>query len=78
MLRKEKNMPLITLEGARVSAGFTQAELAERLGISRATVSAWETGKRDITSVQLAAFCYVTGFSEDSISLPKEVRNVNS
>lgn len=77
MLRKEKNMPLVTLAGARVSAGFTQAELAEKLGISRATVNAWESGKRDITPLQLAAFCHVTGFSEGSISLPKEARKVN-
>lgn len=70
-------MPQVTLEGARVSAGYTQAELAERLGISGATVSAWETGKREISSVQLAAFCHVTGFSENNISLPSKVRNVN-
>ena len=70
-------MPQITLAGARVSAGYTQAELAEKLGISRATVNAWESGRKKITPVQLAAFCYVTGFAAEAISLPEETRNVN-
>jgi len=70
-------MAKITLAGARTSAGFTQERLAEKLSISRATVSAWESGKVKIRPLQLAAFCHITGFSETDISLPEEVRNVN-
>lgn len=70
-------MTQVTLAGARKSAGYTQESLAEKLSISRATVSAWESGKVKIRPLQLAAFCHITGFSENDISLPEEVRNVN-
>ena len=34
-----------TVRGLRESRGLTQAELAERIGVSSKTVSKWETGK---------------------------------
>ncbi len=37
------------LAGLRVMAGFTQAEVAEALGISQGAVSAWEQGKKNPT-----------------------------
>lgn len=35
----------ITLEAARVNAGFTQKQVAQRLGITKETISRWEKGK---------------------------------
>lgn len=35
----------ITLEAARVNAKYTQAEAADKLGISRATLQNYESGK---------------------------------
>jgi len=41
------------LKDARVSAGLTQEQVSEELGISRQTMSNWENGKTypDIVSV---------------------------
>lgn len=65
-------MPKITLTAARVNAGLTQEELAEKLGVSRQSVILWETGKRAIRPAMLYALCHLTGFSEDDILLPYE------
>ena len=35
----------ITLAAARVNAGLTQTEAAEKIGVSQITISNWETGK---------------------------------
>ena len=63
-------MHKITLRAARVNAGYTQDELAEKLKVSRATVNAWECGRADLKPHHLYAFCYATGVSEDDILLP--------
>ena len=64
-------MAKIPMKAARVAAGFTQEQLAEKLGVSRATVIGWESGAIEIRPLNLFAFCHVTGFSEDDILLPK-------
>lgn len=63
-------MVKLTMEAARVNAGFTQEELADRLGISRATVNSIENGKTEVKPVFLYAFCHLVGISEDDILLP--------
>ena len=35
----------ISLAAARVNAGLTQTEAAEKIGVSQITISNWETGK---------------------------------
>lgn len=35
----------ITLKAARVNANLTQTEAAKRIGVTRDTISNWETGK---------------------------------
>ena len=35
-----------TIKSIRAKSGLTQAEFAERLGVSKSTVSAWEVGTR--------------------------------
>lgn len=62
----------VTIAGARVSAGYTQQELAEKIGVSRATVNAWENGKVPMKMAYFIAFCKVTGFDEGDIILPEE------
>lgn len=64
-------MAKITLAAARVNTGMTQEEIAERLGVSRATVIQWETGKKEMRPAYLYAYCHLTGFSEDDILLPE-------
>lgn len=65
-------MRKVTLAGARVSCGMTQDDLADKLGVSRSTVNAWETGKTEIKTVYLLAFCKATGFDEDQLTLCSE------
>ncbi len=60
----------VTLAGARVSREMTQKELADKMGVSRETVQAWETGKRVMRIPYLKLFCDITGFDRDDISLP--------
>lgn len=65
-------MAKVTIAGVRVTMGWTQAELAKKLGVSRATVIKWETNKREMKPAYLYLFCQLTGFSEDDILLPKK------
>ena len=61
----------ITLTAARTNAGYTQAEMAEKLGVSRASLHAWETGKQEMKPAYLYAICQLTGFGPDDILLPR-------
>jgi putative transcriptional regulator len=63
----------ISLAAARVSANLTQAELAQKMGISREYVSAVESGKIDVKPMYLHALCYITGFEVDDIFLPTTI-----
>lgn len=54
---------MFRIREARESAGMTQAELAELLGINNVTLSGYETGKHDpksATLVQIAKICHTT------------------
>lgn len=63
---------LITLAGARVTAGLTQEELAVKMGVTRQTIIAWEKYKRAMRVPELIAFCSVTGFEQADIFIPAE------
>lgn len=62
----------IPLAAARVAKGWTQKELADKLGVSSQLVWEWENGKSPMKPVYLYAFCYISGFNTDAILLPKE------
>ena len=68
----------ITLEAARVNAGLTQAELAEKMDVSRETIRAWETGAREMKTAYFYMFCDIVGISKDHIFLPSEIAERNS
>ncbi len=56
------------LRAARIEANLSQAEIAERAGVSHATISRMETGKawpsgRNVESV-IDAYATVTGLSQ--------------
>ena len=44
--RRMKPMTATDIESFRRSLGLSQAELADRLGVSQASVSQWESGKK--------------------------------
>lgn len=63
-------MAKVTIAGARISAGFTQEELAEKLGVSRDLIGKIEKGKVKIKPHYIFAICQVTGFEPADIILP--------
>jgi transcriptional regulator with XRE-family HTH domain len=48
---------------ARLDAGLSSKELAERLGVDVTTVSNWESGRRQLTLERLKEFAGLLGFS---------------
>lgn len=62
----------ISLEAARVNAKLTQQELADKMGVSRESVRAWETGAREMKTAYFYMFCDIVGVSKDYIFLPSE------
>lgn len=65
-------MARVTLKAARVTIGLTQSELADKLGVSRESVTAWETGKTEVKPCVVYAICYLSGLKADDIILPTE------
>ena len=63
-------MAKVTIAGARVSCGLSQQELADKMGVSRATVTNWERNKRTMRMPYLLLFCQITGFNKDDILVP--------
>jgi DNA-binding XRE family transcriptional regulator len=59
-----KNLPVL-----RAKLGINQAELAEKIGITRQTLTAIESGKRDMTWVTFVALTLLFMQSEDTKAL---------
>lgn len=65
-----KKQNKLTMTDARIDAGLTQQEVADRLGVSRQTVINWEQGKVAPTIPQYQLFALICGVSVDAIILP--------
>ena len=63
-------MAKITMAAARVNAHLSQAELADKMGVSRSSVIDWENGKREMRTAYAHLFCSIVGMSEDDILFP--------
>lgn len=59
----------ITLEAARVNAGLTQDQVAEKMQLTRATIIAWEKGRKILKIWELDALCEIYGLTRDDIFL---------
>lgn len=57
---------LITLKAARVNAGLTQEEAASALGISRRTISRYETGQSmpDVETIKKIEALYNLSYND--------------
>ena len=64
----------IGLKGARNDAGYTQHEIARKMGVSVSTVCRWERGEIEMSASQFALFCEIVDRSRDDISLPNKLR----
>ena len=62
----------MTIRELRERAGLTQLELANRLGVTPATVYTWERGKFDPRASQLRKLAREFGVSMDDIALPDD------
>lgn len=60
-------MVKMTLKAARVNAGFSQKEAAERLGVSNKTLCNWEKGSSFPDAQQIKAICELYQVSYDNI-----------
>ena len=60
----------ITLKAARINAKLRQSEVAERLGVSKESVSNWENGKAAPKATTLVRLCEIYSIPIDNISLP--------
>lgn len=74
---RRKQMRKISLKAARVASDMTQEKLAEKMGVTRQTVTLWELGKLKMSRRAFLAFCSVTGFNEDEIFLPEIIAERN-
>ena len=64
----------ITLEAARVNAGYSQKEAAEKLGVSNCTLLRWEKGISMPKANQIVAICGLYGVPYDMlIFLPNQL-----
>lgn len=63
----------ISLEAARVNAGYSQKEAAEKLGVSNKTLCSWENGKTFPSADKIVAICDLYGTAYDNINfLPND------
>ena len=60
----------ISLTAARVNAGLTQAEVAEKMHVSKQTIINWEKGKVVPGIPQMEMLCRIYNISERYIFLP--------
>ena len=70
----EKNRVGNLLAGARLKAGLTQTELAEKLGIRQNMVSDYERGRRPLSDAMAKRLCNVLKIKEERLKR----RNENS
>lgn len=52
------------IRAARQSATLTQDQLAERLGLTKGNISAWENGRHEASHEQLVRVAAITGYKE--------------
>ena len=62
-------MPVkISLRAARVNAGYSQKDAADRLGVSNKTLGNWEKGITFPPANKILAICKLYGVSYDNLN----------
>lgn len=61
-------MVKISIKAARVNAGFSQKEAAERLGVSTKTLGNWEKGVTFPPADKIPAICDLYGVPYDHLN----------
>jgi transcriptional regulator with XRE-family HTH domain len=55
------------LRAERERRHMTQSQVAEKLGVTKMTVSRWESGDRAMTAKRLLDYCNVIGVRADDV-----------
>lgn len=61
---------MISMRAARVNAGYSQREMAGKLGVHPNTYAAWERGDSEISAKTFEIFCVIVDKGMDEIFLP--------
>lgn len=61
----------------RIAAGITQQALADKLGLTKENISAWERGKKNIPKKHCAALAKILHISVDDILCLNAIRKSN-
>ena len=65
-------IPRICIAACRVNAGLSQREFAEKIGVSLATITNWESGKTEPDLSELRAISNLSGIPLDFIFVQRE------
>jgi transcriptional regulator with XRE-family HTH domain len=60
----------LTLKGARINAGYTQKQVADKVNVHEVTVTNWELGHNKIPAVKLKELSYLYKLKMDDFLLP--------
>ena len=64
------------IKQVRHTAGLTQAELAEALGVSQPTVNRWETGETEPARTTLEQLAEVTGTTPEWLAFGRPAEQI--
>lgn len=62
-----------SLKGARNEYNYSQEQIADKLGVSRAQYIAWENGKVVPKHMVLYALAYIYGINADLLRVSKKI-----
>lgn len=62
----------ISLKAARINAQMKQVDAAKQIGVSRAALISWETGKTSPKIENVIKLCQLYGVSTEDIFLPSK------
>ena len=68
-MKKEKAIPNVRLQQARIDEGWTQETLADRLNVAAQTVGSWERGTRSPSPRIRSELCHVLGKTPEQLGL---------
>jgi len=68
-----EKLETLSLKGARNEFGYTQQEIADRLGVTKNAYIQWEKGKVVPKHMAIYALAYIYGIKADMLRLPQKI-----